>query len=254
MAEIKYRDQFEEIEGTGKTISDLRRQFKDEFGIPDKAIAKVNGKKIKFDQETETVLKKDETVQFSRPTNKAAILVGALLAALALTGSIFAYGFINSTTTLTATLANSNFADVSVNTSASTITWNTFGFFKGTIPGPNGVFNVQPATNYNGDLVVTVTLGNADKLAKVYRMLALKFDMIDSTGNPIDINESGAADANDWVMLTLDNGAVSMYPRAVTSNMTVRLDSGFFIANVIPNLGWGSGTGSPDLFCEVAQR
>jgi hypothetical protein len=253
MIEVKYRNHFELADMAGRTIDEVRAHFKGEFGIPDKAVAKLNGKKINSRMESEITLSSDDRLVFAAKSNRSAYMVCALLGALAVTGSAFAYGFINNTTSLNASISNSNYADVTTNASASNITWSAFGNFKGSIDGPNGLFNVEPAANYNGDLVVTVTLGNADLLAKDYRVLALKLDMIDSAGNVIDINESGTANSADWVMLTLDNGAVSMFPRAVTSNMTVRVVSGFYITHVNPNGGF-TGSASPDLFCEVAQR
>ena len=173
---------------------------------------------------------------------------------MAVTGGIFAFGFINATTTLNATTVNSNFADVTVNTTGiAACTWSAFGFFKGSIPGPNSIFNVTPAVGYTGDLVTTVTLGNADQLVKRYRVLSLQLEMVDATTNvTLDINESGAADANDWVMLTLDNGSVSLFTNGGQS-MAVRVKKGFYITHVFPFAGW-TGSASPELFCEVAQR
>ena len=98
-----------------------------------------------------------------------------------------------------------------------------------------------------------VTLGNADQLVKRYRVLALQLEMVNYTTNAtMDINESGAADANDWVVLSLDNGSVSMFTNG-GSPMAVRVKGGFYITHVYPFAGW-SGSASPQLFCEVAQR
>jgi|GEM_PF-604162 len=255
MVEIRYGEQYEVTDLAGQTIGEAREQFKSEFGIPDKARARLNGSKIKSGAEIDTVLNDDDKLTFAVTRSKAPYLVGALLLALAVTGGIFAFGFINATTTLNATTVNSNFADVTVNTTGvGACTWTAFGFFKGSIPGPNSIFNVTPAVGYTGDLVTTVTLGNADQLVKRYRVLSLQLEMVDATTNvTLDINESGVADANDWVMLTLDNGSVSMFTKAGATPMAVRVKKGFYITHVYPRLGW-SGSASPDLFCEVAQR
>jgi hypothetical protein len=183
-----------------------------------------------------------------------AYLVGAALLALAVTGSVFAFGFINSTTSLNAATIESNFADVTANgTGSANVTWNAFGFFKGSIGGPNHIFEIAPASGYTGDLVTTITIGNADDLIKRYRVLALQLEMVDqSTDTVVDINDSGAADANDWVMLTLDNGSVSLFTDG-SANMSVRVKRGFFITHVHPSAGW-EGSATPDLFCEIAQR
>ncbi len=251
MVEIRYRDHFEVSELAGQTVSEARNRFKAEFDIPNKAQVKLNGSKVKASAELDTVLNDDDKLTFAQHRSTGVYLIGALLLALAVTGGIFAAGFINATTTLTATTVNSNFADVSVNSDFSNITWNAFGFFKGSIAGPHSVFNISPANGYAGNLVTTVTLGNADQLVSRYRVLALQLDMYDNaTANETDI--SGGA-GNYWTMLTLDNGSVSMFTAAGSDNMTVRVKSGFYITQVYPTAGW-TGSASPDLFCEVAQR
>lgn len=208
--------------------------------------------------------------------HKGAYFVGALLLALALTGGVFAYGFVNASTSLnTAVELKNNIADVSANSSGTgAISWPVYGFYKGAVASTysipnlpsnathsnNGtpIFNVGTKdSGYEGDLVVSVTLGNADTMAKVYRIFALKLAMETSNNITIDINEDNQADGpTDWVMLTLDNGSVSMFPKGIATgdNMTVRVMSGFYITQVRPFLGWGTADGSPDLFCEVAQR
>lgn len=247
MVEIRYRDQFEVSELAGQTIREAREQFKAEFGIPDKAQAKLNGSKVRANAEIDTVLNDDDKLTFAVSRGRGAYLVGALLLALAITGGIFASGFINATTTLSVSTITSNFADVSVSGQASNITWSGFGFYKGSIGGPNGLFLVSPAVGYPGDLVTTVTLGNADELAQVYRVLALQLEMVDTTNTPVDIS---GGNGQNWVMLTLDNGSVSMFTDG-SGNMTVRVKKGFYITHVHP---FGGGSQSPELFCEVAQR
>lgn len=260
MVEIKYRDQFEVSELAGQTVSEAREQFKAEFGIPNKAQAKLNGSKVKAGAEIDTVLTDDDKLTFVTSHGKGVYLIGALLLALAITGGVFAAGFINASTTLNATTFNSNFADVSVNTTGvSSLTWNAWGFYKGSITtSTNGtpIFNIDTATSgYTGDLVVTVSLGNADQLVKRYRALSLQLVMTNPDGSVIDINQDGVTNANDWVMLTLDNGSVSMFPASTANVTNVRVKKGFFITHVVPFGGWPSGSSaSPDLFCEVAQR
>jgi methionine aminopeptidase len=254
MVEIRFRDQYEVTDLAGRTVSEAREQFRNEFGIPDKATAKLNGSTVKGNAESDTVLNDDDKLTFTVSRGMGAYLVGAALLALAVTGGMFAFGFINATTSLNATTINSNFAEVTANTTGSTAcTWNAFGFFKGSIGGPNTIFNIEPAAGYTGDLVTTVTIGNADDLVKRYRVLALQLEMVDQdTQAVLDVNESGVADANDWVMLTLDNGSVSLFTDG-SANMSLRIKRGFYITHVYPFGGW-QGSATPDLFCEVAQR
>ncbi len=254
MVEIRFKDQYEATDLTGLTVSEARENFREEYGIPDKATAKLNGNKVKGSAEIDTVLNDDDKLTFTVSRGMGAYLVGASLLALAVTGSVFAFGFINSTTSLNATTIESNFAEVTANfTGSADVTWNAFGFYKGSIGGPHTIFNITPAAGYTGDLVTTVTVGNADDLVKRYRVLALQLEMVDrETDTILDINESGTADVNDWVMLTLDNGSVSMFTDG-SANMSLRVKRGFYITHVHPFGGW-EGSASPDLFCEVAQR
>jgi hypothetical protein len=253
MVEIKYGDQFEVTDLAGQTVCEAREQFKAEFGIPDKAKAKLNGSKVKSSAEIDTVLDDDDKLTFAVSRGKGAYLIGALLLALAVTGGVFAFGFINATTTIHVNVYESNFADVSENNTVFVAPFNTWGFYKGAI-GTGSLFDVQPGINYTGDLAVTVSLGNADQMVKVYRAFSLQLDMIYSNnGTALDINESNAADSNDWVMLTLDNGSVSMFPKGVSGNMTVRVKKGFYITQIHPFANWANA-GNAELFCEVAQR
>jgi methionine aminopeptidase len=254
MVEIRFRDQYEVTDLAGQTVSEAREQFRNEFGIPDRATAKLNGITVKGSAEFDTVLNDDDKLTFAVSKGVGVYLVGAALLALAVTGGVFAFGFINATTSLNATTVNSNFADVTANfTGSANVTWNAFGFFKGSIGGPNTIFNITPAVGYTGDLVTTVTLGNADDLVKRYRVLALQVEMVDQASNAVlDVNESGAADYNDWVMLTLDNGSVSLFTDG-SANMSLRVKRGFYITHVLPYNGW-QGSATPELFCEVAQR
>lgn len=264
MVEIRYGDQYEVTDLAGHTVSEAREHFKSEFGIPDKAKAKLNGGKVKSSAELETVLNDDDRLTFAVSRSRGVYLVGALLLALAATGGVFAYGFINaSTTNISVGTPGSNFADVTENTSGTgDLTWSTYGHFKGSIVADytaNGtpIFNIDTTGGggYTGDLVVTVTLGNADALAEVYKVLALKLDMSTPDGNNMDINGDGTPTTADWVMLTLNNGEVSMFPGGTANVTNVRVKSGFYITHARPNAGWGgTASASPELFCEVAQR
>jgi methyl-accepting chemotaxis protein len=100
MVEIRYREQYGIANLAGQTVSEAREQFKTEFGIPDKAGARLNDSRVKPSAELDTVLNDDDKLTFSVSRGKAAYLIGALLLASAATGSVFAFGFINASTTL----------------------------------------------------------------------------------------------------------------------------------------------------------
>jgi molybdopterin converting factor small subunit len=260
MVEIRYGEQYEIADLAGQTVSEVREQFKAEFGIPDRARARLNGIKIKESTELDTVLDENDRLSFTVDKGKSAYLVGALLLALAATGGVFAFGWVNASTTLMASTATQDFAAVSVNNSTP-VTWHPYGFYKGSISGGSSgipIFNVDTLTpNYTGDLVVTVSIANADTLSKCYRTLSLRVMMYDSSNNIVDINEnnSGAGDDNDFVLLTLNNGSVDMFPGGAADRFTVRIKSGYYTTHIYEAENWDDASDyQPQLFCEVAQR
>ncbi len=258
MVEIRFGDQYEISDLAGQTVSEAREHFKSEFGIPDKASARLNGSKIKANAELDTVLNDDDKLAFAVSRSRTPFLIGALLLALAVTGGVFTFGFINASTTLTSSPATNDFASVTTNATIP-LTWTPYGFYKGSIAAAANatpIFNVDTwSSGYSGDLVVTVTLANGDTLAKCYRMLSLRLIMCDSTNATIDINEDGIVDGRDYVMLTLDNGSVSMFPSGMTDNMTIRVKSGFYITHIFKAANWATPANyQPLLFAEVAQR
>jgi len=256
MVEIRYGDYNEAADLAGQSVAEARQQFRGELGIPEKATVRVNGRKVNSKLEGETCLNDDDRLTFARARGKGILMVGALLLTLAATGGIFAFGWINATTTLAVTAATSDFAAVTANTS-DPLTWTPYGFFKGSISGPKPIFDVDTSTSgYTGDLVVTVSLANADELVKCYRVLALKIELVASSDNStIDINESGGSgDADDYSLLTLGNGEVNLFPDGSAGAMTVRVLSGFYITHIYKAANWSGNYEDPVLFAEVAQR
>ncbi len=253
MVEIRYTDNYEVVDLAGCTVGEAREQFKAEFGIPGKAKARLNGRPVKGKLEDETALADDDKLTFADPKGRGAILVGALMLALAITGGVFAYGYTTDSTSLTVTAAGADFAAVSANTS-DLPTWTTFGFFKGSISGPKPIFDIDTnASNYSGDMVVTISIANADELVSVYRVLVLKIQAIDGVGAKVDINDDATVDGKDFALLTLGNGSVDLFMGGAADNYTVRVASGFYVSHIWGQ-GWNSGDEIPLLFAEVAQR
>lgn len=246
MVEIRYGDQYEVTDLAGHTVSEAREHFQSEFGIPDKAKARLNGSKVKASAELDTVLNDDDKLTFAVSRGKGAYLVGALLLALAVTGGVFAYGWINATTTISATTSNYNFADVTANNTVTA--WTAHGNMKGDI-GAGTLFEIS-TPGYTGDMVVSVGFGNAGDLAERYRVLSLQLEMF-YTDNATNVDIS-AGNGATWVLLNLKNGSVDLFPE-VTANMSLRVKDGFYITHAKGAGAWG-GSPAPQLFCEVAQR
>ena len=79
MVEIRYGDYNEAADLAGQSVAEARQQFKGELGIPEKATARINGRKVKGTLEGETCLNDDDRLTFARTRGKGVFLVGALL-------------------------------------------------------------------------------------------------------------------------------------------------------------------------------
>jgi hypothetical protein len=245
MVEIRYGDQYEVSDLAGQTVGEAREQYKAEFGIPDKAKARLNGSKVKQNIEIDTVLNDDDLVSFAVARSRTPFLIGALLLALAATGGVFAFGFLNANVTLSATTHN-DFAAVTANTTVPS--WHVYGLLKGTILTSQEIFFIE-RTDWNGDLVITVTLGNVGELAKVYRAFGLELELVDSHTHaalPLGLSD------NQYVLLSLDYPSVNMF-YAGTANMSVRVKNGYYVATHFPSNNPAGGSASPEIFCDVTQ-
>jgi hypothetical protein len=254
MIELGYKDNHETADLTGCTIAEAREMYKEDFGIPSKAMAVLNGKKVRPADEINIVLDDDDTLVFQKAgLNKTAVMVGALLLAMAISGSVFAFGYINAGTNLNVTMVNADFATVSANTSL-TPNWTVMGMAK-TGTGNGTLFDISTIkSGYTGDFVATVSLVNAAELVKIYRNLTLVIKVVDSANNTVDINEDNIADSRDFTLITLENAKAELnIQQPAAGQYTVLLKSGYFISNVYKNT-WDASFATPQLFCEVAQR
>jgi molybdopterin converting factor small subunit len=248
MVEIKFGDQYEIVDIAGQTVSEAREQFKAEFGIPDKARAKLNGSKVKLGAEMDTVLNDDDKVTFAVPRSRTPFLIGALLLALAATGGVFAFGFLNANVTLSAT-THSDFANVTANTSGTG--FSVYGLLKGSILVNHDLFYVQKNSQWTGDLVITVTLGNVGELAKVYRAFGLEL-ILEDTNTHVQ-QDLGPLSDQQMVLLSLDYPSVNLFYSGASQNVTVKVKDGFYVATHFGPTGPVGGSASPIIFCDVTQ-
>lgn len=257
MVEIKFRNNLEVADLAGKSLADVRQDYKAKFDIPDKARVKINDRKVRPTREAEIRLRDCDEVHFAvEKGGKGALLVGALLLALAVTGGVFAFGYLTSTTTLAVTSAGGDFASVAP--AAGAPTWTVWGHLKGSI-GSGNLFTVNTFTpNYTGNLVTTVSIANGADLVHVYRVLSLFLYATDSSDTQIDINSDNVVNSQDYALLTLDNGAVNMYIDQLSGsdNYTIKVQKGFYVANVFPQYGggWPASSWQPILYADVGQR
>ena len=254
MIEIKFKDNHETADIAGLTIAEARAMYKSDFGIRDKTVALLNGRQVSAAEEVTTALNDDDKLVFKTARgSKVAYMVGALLLALAITGGIFAFGFTSASATISTSAANADFATVTANTSHLP-TWTARGMAR-TATGNGTLFNISTnASGYTGDFAATVSIVNVNDLVKVYRNLTLCIEVRDSSNNTVDINNDNVADSSDFTLLTLENSAVVLnIKQAAPGVYTVMLKNGYFICNAAKNT-WTASSGTPQLYCELAQK
>ncbi len=255
MVEIRYREHREEAELAGKSVAQVREQYKQVFDMPDKAKVKLNGKEVELDLEPRMLLNEGDKLLFEhKKSSRKLVLIGAVMAALAATGGVFAFTWTTAGATIGAT-ADSEYATVEPAGSLPSFSTNVFGRFRGAIPSGD-VFTISPDSDYTGDLVVKVYLTNADDLTKSYQNLNMKLELWDSEATtPVNIYASETG--HTFQMLTLDNGVATfdLEYDAGTSPFKVKLSGGSYTTNPRSPNDWNSGYSvAPLLYAEVTQR
>jgi len=239
MVEIRYGENYEMADLAGRSVAQAREQYKQEFGIPDKAQASLNGKGIRQKHEPGTALGDNDSLTFAQKSRKGLFFIGAILLAAAITGGIFAYGA--TTTTIGLTLADyGDFAAVTL--PAGQPTWNVFGSYKGSV-GTGNLFSIAPDAAWAGDMGIVLTITNAQDLVETYRILVLEIQIIDTNG--------GGSQVGTTEYLTLGKGDVDIEFSQTTGPYMVELTGGFYITH---RGGWTTGQEDPSIFCQVLQR
>jgi len=172
------------------------------------------------------------------------LLLIALVALLVVTGGMFAYTFTTATATIGVTAPTSDFANVTAGGSISAP--SVFGKFTGTWPSST-LFDITPAENYTGDLVLKVYLVNTGQLIRQYHHINMTLEFQDSTNTMSD--EQGEIQVlnmqNAEVLFTWENGAGA-------SPYKVVLTGGGFRLHPFKSLTGGSY--QPQIWCEITQR
>jgi hypothetical protein len=175
MVEIMYGEHYEEAELAGKSVAEARGQYQDEFGIPSKAQAKLNDNWVKTKREAETELSDDDQLCFEvKQRGKIPILAGALLLALAITGGVFAYGFVTGLVPPITGVGQPIFANVTLFTpdSIGNVTAGTWGNITA-----RSLANITRHANYTGDMTFMVYLVEAGDLARSFQHLNLRMNI-----------------------------------------------------------------------------
>jgi len=240
MVEIRYGEHYEMADLAGKSVAQAREQYKQEFGIPGKAQASLNGKGIKQKHEPKTALSHDDSLTFARKSRKGLFFIGAILLAMAITGGIFAYGATTATLSLTLT-DQPDFAAMAA--AGAPPTWNVWGSYRGKVTAGD-LFTLTPATAWTGDMSVLLTLTNAHDLVETYRILVLEIEIWDSNATPVQVGTTE--------YLTMGTGEASIeFTQTADPPYDVRLTGGFYITH---RGGWTTGQEDPSIFAQVLQR
>lgn len=173
-------------------------------------------------------------------------LIIGLIALLAVTGGMFAYTFTTATATIGVTAPTSDFANITANSSFTAPT--VFGKFTGTWPtGP--LFTINPASGYQGDLVIKVYLVNTGELIRQYHHINMALEYTDNIGAPADVQ-------GEIQVLNLQNAEVLFEWENGTggSPFSVNLTGGGYRLHPFRTLTGGGGSYQPQIWCEVTQR
>ncbi len=170
-------------------------------------------------------------------------LIISLIAALVVTGGLFAFTFTTATATIGVVAPTSDFATVTAdNITAPTV----FGKFAGTWPSST-MFTITPDSNYTGDLVIRVYLVNAGQLVRYYQHVNMSLQFTDNTSATAD--EQGTIQVlnlqNAEVLFTWANGTG-------TGPFSVDLVGGSYRLHPFKTLTGGSY--QPQVWLEITQR
>ena len=247
MVEIRYGDYYEVAELAGQSVTDARQQFRAELGIPEKARAKLNGKKVDTKLESEISLCDDDKLSFAEAkSRKGAYLAGALLLALAVTGGTFAWTA--TTDTLSMGLAEKT-EFVTVTPDPSPPTWNVFKGYKG-VSTTGELFKITPADGFSGDLSAGVLLANSDNLVGAYRVLVMKISIYADDESGLAANTTDKIGTTQYLTLSKGEITIDIVPSTHVSPFWVYLDSGFYVSHG----SWTANEEDPLLLCDVAQK
>jgi hypothetical protein len=245
MVKIIYDKHEKQADIAGKSVAQVRKLYKTEFSLPDRAKASLNGKELERKQEPETRLGDRDDLSFEVKSRKGLVTLGAFLLTLVITGGLFAYTYLTATATIDATTATNNFAAVTANNTVAS--YQPFGKARGAISAGN-LFNVTKTSGYTGDLEVTVYLSNPDELTKNYRYWMLRLEFVNSANTTVDAE-------GITQVLSMENGVATFYvPSANVTGGTpyyVLCQGGSYMA--LPWIGAGWTTYDPLLFCQITQ-
>jgi len=252
MVEIRYDKHSEHVNLAGKSVAEVREQYKSKFDLPDKAKAILNDKGVRRQREAEMKLADNDRLYFEVKNKRGFYFATALLVALVASGGLFAFTYTTASITGVLTAGNEDFATISVGTStnwtdtnATKIIGRTWGIWN----TGKTLFTITPTANYTGDLHVKVYLTNAGELSHAYKHLNMK----------LQCSGSENATGHSFQLLTLENAEVAFDIGTLAVSHNVTLEGGTYHVLSYDPLPWSTASGvaysvTPELYCEVEPR
>jgi len=260
MIETRYGDYIHEVDldkATDTSIAEAREFYEQEYNMPGRTQAILNGKVIGKNSESKTALQDGDELSFVvKKKSRKLMIIGALLLTILISSGAFAFAWTSSNASIGA-VAKNDIAEVSVaNVPDLGYVW---GHYRGRIPG-NGIalnmFLIDIEDDYTGDLQVDLYMTNAHNLSKVFKHLNMKVQLVDDLGNVLH-----STSGHEWELLTLENGRVKLdLDRSLIGSpnddiVYVKLIGGSYATHNRSFMPWSTGYEvSPVLYCEVTQR
>ncbi|MBA7635763.1 hypothetical protein ES703_43367 [subsurface metagenome] len=171
--------------------------------------------------------------------------VGALVAALAVSGGLFAYAYTIASTSFTVGGVSTDFGNITAHTANTVPSYTPFGSYRGGI-GAGNLFDV--VKNYQGDIAINVYLDNLDQIGYKYGMFMVKLRLMNSANQSMDVDGVDKP-------LSLHNGVVSFTSKNMTAGTTYYI---YCVGGVYRTFPWAYLTGSggswaPSFTAEILQ-
>jgi hypothetical protein len=243
MVKVIFGEHSHQANLAGRSVAEVRDMYRFGFGMPDRANASLNGKRLRRELEPETKVGDHDKLVFEAKSRKGLVLLGSFLLTLIVTGSLFAYTYTTRSATITVNAATADFASISTNATPATI--DLKGKVRGAI-GDATMFDITGDGNYTGDVEVLVSLANADELSSDYSFWMMRLQLVDASNATADLE-------GITKIITLDNPTTSFaVDSANISGVTVYVRTPGGSYRTYPFV-LGSSGNDPLIFCEVIQ-
>jgi hypothetical protein len=124
--------------------------------------------------------------QVKAKSRKGLVLLAALLITILVTGGLFAYTSLITSTSIAVAAATSDYASITLD-AAPPAGYKLVGSRVGSI-GSGKLFDIDRSADFTGDLEIQVYLTNIDELVKDYSFWMVRVEVQDADGDKVDAN------------------------------------------------------------------